>query len=125
MFLANDSTYRPHDSLFADDALARRIDIFVRTLLPSEIRVTVSGGRVHVQGIAITLRQRELVEARIRRVAGVLDVWNDLVVTNRAVRPSPFKPQRRDRVTPRPGQAKPASDPKARPQARLQYNVIL
>jgi len=109
--ISKDHTFRPHDSLFTDEALARRLQLFLSTIsvfVPANIRVTVAGGRVHLQGSVANLAQRERIEAYARRVAGVLDVWNDLTVTGRAASTAAYKPaDRAQRATGRPAPIEP------------------
>jgi hypothetical protein len=86
-----------HYKQLSDDQLARRVQIFLAARIGhdrSRLRVHVERGRVLLFGVVATRGQREIVEACSRRVAGVLDVTNNL-----SVRSSLFQARADDHVT--------------------------
>jgi hypothetical protein len=80
------SSFQPHDRLFGDEALQRRIVSFLVThagVAVDQVRLSVSAGRITLRGEVKSPVARQLVHSCCSRVAGVLDVRSEIRVVNR------------------------------------------
>ena len=81
------SSYQPHHDLFADTALAERVEVFVRTHVGRsawQVHASAHAGRVWLRGSVPTARDRQLVERCARHVAGVLGVISEIAIRDLA-----------------------------------------
>ena len=78
------TTFVPHDFLFADRQLERRlVNYFVRHGRPDlcRLRIRAQGGRVRFRGHLSSVADRDFVLQGARRVAGVIDVEDEIRVS--------------------------------------------
>ena len=82
------SSDQPPSPVFADDELIRRVGLFLFThsnVDGARVRLSIHAGRVTLRGEVASLRQKEVIEACSRRVAGVLTVANKLSVADERI----------------------------------------
>ena len=78
------SSFQPHDRLFGDEDLQRRVGIFLSTQAAAQarqIRVSASAGRVTLRGRVASSVARQFIQACCRRVAGVVDVHSEIRIS--------------------------------------------
>jgi osmotically-inducible protein OsmY len=77
------STFLPNDFLFADRQLERRlVNYFVSQGRPDlcSLRIRAQGGRVRFRGYLDSVSDRDYVLQGARRVAGVIEVKDEILV---------------------------------------------
>jgi hypothetical protein len=82
------SSHQPRDPVFADDELTQRVGLFLLmhgNVDSARVCLSVHAGRVTLRGDVASLRQKEVIEACSRRVAGVLTVINKLSVADERI----------------------------------------
>ncbi len=82
------SIFLPHDFLFADRQLERRlVSYFVSQGRPDlcALRIRAQGGKVRFRGYLDSVADRDYVLQGARRVAGVIDVKDEILVRRTSV----------------------------------------